>query len=522
MEPPGTAVPQAARPTPGQPSAEDARWGLPLAVLIVGMFMSVLDVTIVNVAIPSIQNDLGSTLDDVLWIATAYTLTLGVVVPLSSWLGDRFGLTPVYLVTLLGFAAGSALCGVAWSLDSLILFRVIQAVPGGILPVITLTIVYQIVPRERIGAAMGMYGLGVVVAPAVGPTLGGYLVEYVDWRLIFFINVPIGILGTIAALIVFPRISPTSWPKFDLWGFLTIGYGLFAFLLACSEGQDWGWTGYRIMGLFVSGTLSLALFVVIELEVDNPIIDLRIFKVPAYSVSLILLGVVVTGLFATLYFIPQFLQNVQGLQAFDSGLVLVPSALVLVVLTPLAGRIYDKIGPRIPVAIGLVLMAYGSYLLASLRPDTPRPDIEMWTSIRNADIGLSMMSIMTAGVSALPGSLTAAGSGMNNVMQRAASSVAVAVLGSLNTSQGAQLMLDRGSLLNTGANALPGVNDAAAQGASGLLSLYQELSNAVTTQTYANDFYVIALLSAAGGALALFLRSGKPKNTGGPVHVVEL
>jgi EmrB/QacA subfamily drug resistance transporter len=502
--------------------AQAQGWVLPLSVLIVGSFMSVLDTSIVNVAVPRIQIDLSAAPDDVEWIVTGYTLALGIVVPLTGWLGMRIGQTRLYILSMVGFSAASALCGIAGNLDEMIFFRVVQAIPGGILPVVTMTMLYQIVPREKIGAAMGMYGLGVVVAPAVGPTLGGYLVEYVDWRLIFFINVPIGILGTIAALIVFPRISPTSWPKFDLWGFLTIGYGLFAFLLACSEGQDWGWTGYRIMGLFVSGTLSLALFVVIELEVDNPIIDLRIFKVPAYSVSLILLGVVVTGLFATLYFIPQFLQNVQGLQAFDSGLVLVPSALVLVVLTPLAGRIYDKIGPRIPVAIGLVLMAYGSYLLASLRQDTPRPDIEMWTSIRNAGIGLSMMSIMTAGVSALPGSLTAAGSGMNNVMQRAASSVAVAVLGSLNTSQGAQLMLDRGSLLNTGANALPGVNDAAAQGASGLLSLYQELSNAVTTQTYANDFYVIALLSAAGGALALFLRSGKPKNTGGPVHVVEL
>jgi EmrB/QacA subfamily drug resistance transporter len=494
-------------------------WVLPLSVLIVGSFMSVLDSSIVNVAVPRIQVDLSADPKNVEWIVTGYTLALGIVVPLTGWLGMRIGQTRLYILSMIGFSFASALCGIAGNLDEMIFFRVVQAIPGGILPVVTMTMLYQIVPREKIGAAMGMYGLGVVVAPAVGPTLGGYLVDYVDWRLIFFINVPIGIIGSIAAVAVFPRVHPTSWPKFDLWGFLSIGYGLFAFLLAFSEGQDWGWTGYRIMGLFVSGALSLALFVVIELEVDNPILDLRIFKAPAYSVSLILLGIVVTGLFSTLYFIPQFLQNVQGLQAFDSGLVLVPSALVLVVLTPLAGRIYDTIGPRIPVTIGLLLMAYGSYLLAGLRPDTPRVDIEWWTSIRNAGLGLSMMSIMTAGVSALPASLTSAGSGMNNVMQRAASSVAVAVLGSLNLTQGAQLMIDRGSLLHTGANALPGINEAAAQGASGLLGLYQQLSNAVTTQTYANDFYIIALLSAAGGVLALFLRSGRPKNTAGPVHV---
>jgi EmrB/QacA subfamily drug resistance transporter len=494
-------------------------WLLPLSVLIVGAFMSVLDTSIVNVAVPKIQIELSAAPENVEWIVTGFTLVLGIVVPLSGWLGLRLGMSRLYIYSMIGFGLASALCGLAWDLNSMIIFRVLQAIPGGILPVVSLTMLYQVVPPARIGSAMGIYGLGVVVAPAVGPVLGGYLVQYIDWRLIFFINVPIGIIGSIAAVAVFPRVHPTSWPKFDLWGFLSIGYGLFAFLLAFSEGQDWGWTGYRIMGLFVSGALSLALFVVIELEVDNPIIDLRIFKAPAYSVSLILLGIVVTGLFSTLYFIPQFLQNVQGLQAFDSGLVLVPSALVLVVLTPLAGRIYDTIGPRIPVTIGLLLMAYGSYLLAGLRPDTPRVDIEWWTSIRNAGLGLSMMSIMTAGVSALPASLTSAGSGMNNVMQRAASSVAVAVLGSLNLTQGAQLMIDRGSLLHTGANALPGINEAAAQGASGLLGLYQQLSNAVTTQTYANDFYIIALLSAAGGVLALFLRNGRPKNTAGPVHV---
>ncbi|MGH3669373.1 MAG: MFS transporter, partial [Pseudonocardiaceae bacterium] len=168
-------------------------------VLVVGMFMSVLDLSIVNVAIPTIQNDFGVTTDDVQWVVTGYALALGVVVPATAWLGDRFGLSRVYTLALLAFAAGSALCGLAWDLNSLVAFRIVQAVPGGILPVITLSILYRIVPRERLGAAMGMYGLGVVFAPAVGPTLGGYLVEYVNWRLIFYINVPIGILGAVAA-----------------------------------------------------------------------------------------------------------------------------------------------------------------------------------------------------------------------------------------------------------------------------------------------------------------------------------
>src|SRR5690606_33578625 len=171
----------------------EVRWGVALAVLVAGMFMSILDVTIVNVAIPTIQNDFGTTVEDVQWVANAYTLALGVVVPVSAWLGDRFGLGRVYVLSVLGFAAGSALCGVAWDLTSLVVFRIVQAIPGGIIPVITLAMIYKIVPKEKIGTAVGMYGLGIVFAPAVGPTLGGYLVESVAWRPVFVLNVPISV-----------------------------------------------------------------------------------------------------------------------------------------------------------------------------------------------------------------------------------------------------------------------------------------------------------------------------------------
>jgi EmrB/QacA subfamily drug resistance transporter len=511
--PPARAAVPAPAPEPGN------GWILPLCVLVVGSFMSVLDTSIVNVAIPKMQTALSAAPDDIEWVATGYTLALGVVVPLTGWLGDRIGKTTLYILSMIGFAAASALCGAAWNLDSMIFFRILQAVPGGILPVVTMTMLYQIVPPARIGAAMGIYGLGVVVAPAVGPTLGGYLVEYVDWRLIFYINVPIGVLGTIAAVAVFPRIRPTSWPRFDVWGFVTIAYGLFALLLAFSEGEKWGWTGYRITALFISGVLSLALFVVIELEVDNPLIDMRIFASWPYVNSLLLLGVAVAGLFSALYFIPQFLQLVQGMQALDAGMVLIPSALVLVVLMPVAGRLYDRFGPRYPVCIGLLFMAAGSYLLGGLTPDTPRMDIMVWTSVRNLGTGLAMMPMITAGVSSLKPTLTGAGSGMNNVMQRVASSVAVAVFGSIGTSAAAQLMADRGALYSLGPAALPQVHAASQRGPEGLLGIYQQLDHSVTTQTYDNAFYAVSLMCVAGAALSLLMRTGPARQTAEPVHV---
>ena len=494
--------------TAGRPGG----WLLPLIVLIAGMFMSVLDTSIVNVAIPHMQNSLGASADDIKWVVTGYALALGVVVPLTGWFSDRFGMTRIYLISLLGFTVASVLCGMAWDLTSMVGFRILQAIPGGVLPVISMTMLYRIVPREKIGTAMGMYGLGVTFAPSLGPTLGGYLVEYWDWRLIFYINVPVGVLGAIAAAVVLPRIRPTNWPRFDFWGFITIAYGLFALLLATDKGQDWHWTSYPILILLVSSALSLALFVVIELEVEHPLLDLRVFRVWPYVNSLLLLGILMVGLFSTLYYIPQFLQGPQGLQALDAGLVMMPAALVMTVLMPIAGRLYDRMGPRWPAVIGIALTAYGSYLTAHITPDLPRSDLILWTLIRNVGVGLSMMPIMTAGLGALPAAQISAGSAMNNVVRQVSSSIGLAIFGGSILAQQAQLLADWGARMNPNNSAELGA--AAQKGASGLLPIYQRLVQNITTTSYANVFLAVTFMCGLGVVLAFLLRSGKPEAAG--------
>ena len=441
-------TPREVRPPAAPAPPPERGWIVPLAVLIVGSFMSVLDSSIVNVAIPDIQVELSGSTDAVAWVVTGYSLALGVVVPLSGWLGMRIGQTRLYVLAVLGVRGG--LGALRAGLEPRLADRVPDPA-GGTRWSPARGHAHARCTRssllENIGAAMGLYGLGVVVAPAVGPVLGGYLVEFTDWRVIFDINVPIGILGAALALAVFPRVRPTTWPRFDLWGFLTIAYALFALLLAFSEGQSWGWTGYRMIILFASALISLALFVIIELEVDNPIIDLRVFRCYPYTLSLVLISITTTALFTGLYFLPQFLQQVQGMQSLDAGLVLTPAAMVLLVLMPVSGRIYDLIGPRYPVMLGLAVIAAASYELAQLTPDTTRGYIELWLAVRNVGVGLAMMPIMTSGVSALSRQLTTSGSAMNNIMQRVSSSVAVAVFGGLNVAAVAQMTSDRGAMV---------------------------------------------------------------------------
>jgi EmrB/QacA subfamily drug resistance transporter len=483
----------------------------------VGMFMTVLDTTIVNVAVPTMQQDFGATTDDIQWVTTAYTLCLGVVVPASAWLGARFGLTRIYLISLVGFSGASALCGFAWDLNSMIAFRILQAVPGGIIPAICLTAVYRIVPRPRIGTAMGLYGFGLVVAPAVGPTLGGYLVEYTHWRLVFYMNVPLGILGALAALAVLPSVPSARGRPFDLPGFGAIAGGLFMLLLAVSEGQDWGWSSYPVLILVVGGLLCLALFVVIELEVDAPLLDVRIFRHRAFTNSMILMGINAVGLFAMLFYLPLFLQEGQKLTAFHTGLVVLPQAMVTMTMMPIAGRIFDRIGARWPAVIGLAVNGAGTLLMSGINPDMTRADVIGATMLRSVGLGLSMMPIMTGGLAALPPPSIASGSAFNNVVQRVASALGLAALTAMATATQAQVMADRATLMPSGGASVDAqLATMQGQGSPGLYPLMQQLQVDTMAQSYGNVFQVVGVMTLAGAVLALFLPHGAPIRRPGP------
>jgi EmrB/QacA subfamily drug resistance transporter len=501
-------------------STQTAKWGLPLAVIVVGMFMSILDTSIVNVAIPTIQKQSSASTDSIQWVTTSYTLCLGVIVPTSAWLGERLGLKRLYMIALLGFSVFSALCGLAGDLNSMVIFRILQAIPGGVMPVTCLTILYRMVPKEKLGAAMGLYGLGIVVAPGVGPTLGGYLVEYVNWRLIFYINVPIGVLGAIAAMLVLPAFPGATGRRFDLPGFLCIATGMFALLLALSEGQDWGWTGYRVLILVAGAINLLALFVIIELHVTQPLLDVRVFAHWPFVNSLLLISIMSIGLFAVLFYVPLYLQEGQNLTPMNTGWTLLPQALVLTVMMPTAGRIYDRIGPRWPAVIGLLLAGVGTLQLTGINIDMTRPELISWMMLRATGLGLGMMPIMTGGISSLPPNIVNAGSAFNTLTQRVTAALGLAALTALATAQQAQFMADRSALLQpNGPSINPQILTMEKQGQAGLIPLWQQLQIEVQAQAYSNVFLVAGICTLAGVLLAFFLRHGNATVDNEPVEI---
>jgi EmrB/QacA subfamily drug resistance transporter len=496
------------------PSAmEGASWLPGVVVIVVGSFMALLNSSSVNVAISRIQGEFGGTATQVQWISTAYTLTLGVVVPTSSWLSDRFGARRVYVVALQVFTLGSVLCGLASSLNTLILFRVVQAVGGGLLPVLAQEMIYRMVPRDRIGSAMGVYGLGIILGPAIGPTLGGWLVQDISWRLIFYVNVPIAVLGTVGVLTLLPSFAGGPGRRFDIPGFVFIASGLTCLLIASSEGGDpsYGWTSYTVLMLAAAGVLCLAVFVVVELSVEEPLLDIRIFAGWVFSISVALSGLLNVGLFAGAFYIPLFLQQGQGLNALQAGLVLFVPALVTTAIMPLSGRLYDLIGARWLGTVGTLLVGVSAYMMHALSPQTMREPIILASCIRNAGVGLALIPITTAGIASVSAARVGQASAINNLVGRVASALGLALLGSVLTGHQWQQLNDDGALLPAISPGFPQLNDIAARGQGAIVGLYSAVQNQGFSGGLDDVFLLTAGFCAIGVLLALLLPSGSPR-----------
>ncbi|MCR4442507.1 MAG: DHA2 family efflux MFS transporter permease subunit [Peptococcaceae bacterium] len=294
-------------------------------------------------------------------------------------------------------------------------------------------IFYAIAPRDKIGKAMGAFGMVFVVAPSIGPTLGGYLVEYVNWRWIFTINIPVGVIGLFLAYLVIPEFKGINPGKFDLWGALTSASGMFCLLFALSEGPSWGWTSEPIVCLFYFSLVSFVLFIYHELHTPEPLLDLRIFTSPVYTVGNAVLVVLTFGMFGALFYIPVFLQSVRGLGALQSGMLMLPPALASAVMMPISGALYDRIGPRLPVLTGILLLALSTFLFSKVDLNTPLSTIIFWNVLRSMGMGLTMMPTQASLMSEIPTEKVGRASAVNNIIARVSGSFGIAVLTGIMT-----------------------------------------------------------------------------------------
>lgn len=410
-----------------QESAGDSlyKWSA-LLVVVIGTFMVMLDSSIVNIAIPKMMNVYGADLETVKWILTGYTLTMGAVVPVTGFLSDTFGIKKLFIFALGFFTLGSFLCGFAWSTNTMIVFRVIQALGGGAIMPVGMSYIMQIFPIHERGKALGFWGIASMAAPAIGPTLGGYIIQYMDWRFIFYVNVPIGVIGVIVASILLRETSVKPYTgNFDFIGFFSSIIGIVSLLYVLGEGNTIDWSKVEFPLLLALGCFSILIFIANELTHPDPLLELRVFKIYNFTLSQIITGVTTLAMMSGIYVLPLFLQNLRGYTAMETGLILFPSAIASGLMMPISGALFDKFGAKVVTIPGLLVVAFATYKMSMFNLDTPKATITLIAAIRGLGLGFSMMPVNTAGMNAVPRHLFGKATALSTTVRSIMSAVAI-------------------------------------------------------------------------------------------------
>jgi EmrB/QacA subfamily drug resistance transporter len=400
--------------------------------VILGMFIVIMDNSIVNVALPHIMSDFGSNLEEIEWVSTGYMLASAVMMPTTGFLGDRYGRKKVYWIATALFTLASVLCGMAWNTPSLIFFRVFQGIVGGAIQPVSQAIVFEAFPPEKRGMSMAVVGIGAMFAPMIGPTVGGYLVDYLNWRWIFYVNLPFGILAVFMTLFII-RESATRKLPFDAWGLTLMATFLTSVLLAVSNGNKDGWDSPYIIGLFALGLVSFGIFLIVELWRAHPLIDLRLFEYGTYTAGTVASIVMGVGLFGGMFLLPLFLQNQMDYDAIQTGLLMLPQGLAVAFMMPVAARLMNKIDPRIMMVVGMGLIGLTMWLQAGMTRDTTTATLVWWNVLRGMGMGLAFPAMNQTTLAAVPIRSVGMASGMFNVTRQIGGSFSIALLSTLIT-----------------------------------------------------------------------------------------
>lgn len=419
---------------PAVPSPQDApqpldRRTLTVAgVVLLGAVMSILDTTIINVAIDRLATDFGSPITTIQWVVTGYTLALATVIPITGWASDRFGTKRIYLGSLVLFVLGSALCGFAWSAESLIGFRVLQGIGGGMIMPAVMTIMTQAAGPERMGRVMGILGVPMLIAPIAGPVLGGWLVDDVSWRWIFFVNVPIGVVAVISAFVVLDRDRPQPSHRLDWLGLVLLSPGLALLIYGLAESASDGVGSPKSWLPIVIGVALIAGFFRHSWRVEHPLIDIRTFTRTRAGAAAGTFMAFSIAFFGAILLIPLYYQTVRGDSALQAGLLLVPQGLGAMITMPIAGRLTDRYGPyRLP-AFGLPLLVIGISPFAFVTADTSYVLLCGFGVVLGLGMGLSMMPTMTAAMNAVPPQAISRTSTAMNIIRQAGASIGTAIM----------------------------------------------------------------------------------------------
>ncbi|HEX3238056.1 MAG TPA: MFS transporter [Gaiellaceae bacterium] len=408
----------------------ERKWRV-LIVVCVAVFMLLLDITVVNVALPDIDRELNTSFTDLQWIVDAYALTLAATMLNAGSLGDLLGRKRVFLVGIALFTISSALCGAATTPLWLIVARGAQGIGGAAMFAGSLAIISQEFHGRERGTAFGIWGATVGLAVAIGPLVGGALTTYVGWRWIFFVNIPIGVVCVAAGLRELRETRDEEHGGFDLWGLLTLTAGLFALVLGLFRGNDWGWSSGRVIGLFVAAAVLLFSFAVVELRQTAPMFDFRLFKVPTFTGAQITAFAMSSCMFAQFLFIPLYIENVLGYSAVATGVRFLPLSLVSFVVAPIAGRLSTRVPVRLLLSGGLATIGVALLLMWGIDLGSDWTTLLAGFVVGGVGVGLVNAPLASTAVSVVEPRRAGMASGINNTFRQVGIATGIAALGAI-------------------------------------------------------------------------------------------
>lgn len=493
--------------------------GRTLSVLLLGAFISILNQTLINIALPHLMTDFNISATTAQWLTTAYMLVNGVLIPVTAFLIATYGTRNLFLTAMTFFTLGSVVCAITPNYGIMLVGRILQAIGAGILMPLIMSVFLTVFPPEKRGVAMGMMGIAMIFAPAVGPTLAGWIVQNYNWRILFIMMIPLGILDILLALRWLKNVIQPTYPKFDAWGAVTSTLGFGGLLYAFSEAGSQGWGSSEVIGFLIFGAMFVAIFVWRELHVDEPLLELRVFHYNMFTLTTIIGAAINLTLFGGMILLPIYLQNIRGFTPLEAGLLMLPGALLMGVMSPVSGALFDRIGARPLAILGLIITAATTWEFSRLTSDTTYGHILLLYTVRMFGMSFMMMTVQTAGLNQVPLQLGAHATAMSNTVRQIAGSIGTALLVTVMSSRSKVHMEDYANEVTTSHPQIESMLQEISAALAAMAGMPAQAGQALAIQTLygkallestikgINDAFLVATLFALIGLLLSFFIS---------------
>lgn len=475
-----------------------------IAVLMIGAFISFLNSTLLNIALPSIMKDLKIDASTVQWLATGFMLVNGIMIPTTAFLIQKYSVRRLFLTAMVLFTAGTILSGFAHIFPVLLAGRMIQASGSAIMMPLLMNVMLVSFPVERRGAAMGVFGLILMFAPAIGPTLSGWIIQHYDWRMLFHFVTPIALIVLLIAFFKLKDKKDMVDIHLDFLSLLlsTIAFG--GLLYGFSTAGSTSWEDPQVIGSLTIGVIALAIFILRQNKLERPMLNFRVFEYPMFALSSIISMVVTMALFAGMILVPIYTQTVRGITPLDAGLILLPGAIVNAVMSPVTGRLFDRIGGRILAVFGLIIMTVTTYLFSKLTLETSYTYLVILFSIRSFGMSMVMMPVQTNGLNQLPARYYPHGTAMNNTLTQVSGAIGTALLVTVMSTR------TKTHAADLAAAAMKHAAGAAQQPTTAAIAqMKQQIATKAMLEGLNDAFLVASFIAAVALVLSFFIKRAK-------------